>query len=39
MYSVNIVVGLLEELLELKESIKHQSKAGKVLDVISIQIS
>ena len=39
MYSFNIVLGLLDELLELKESIKHESKAGKALDLISIQIS
>ena len=27
MYSFNIVLGLLDELLELKESIKHESEA------------
>ena len=29
----------LDELLELKESIKHESEAGKALDLIFIQIS
>ena len=27
MYSFNVVLGLLDELLELKESIKHESEA------------
>ena len=28
MYSFNIVLGLLDELLELKEYVKHESEAG-----------
>ena len=28
LHSVNIVLGLLDELLELKESIKHESEAS-----------
>ena len=39
LHSFNIVLGLLDELLELKESIKHESEAGEALDLISIQIS
>ena len=39
MYSFNIVLGLLGELLELKEYVKHESEASQALDLISIQIS
>ena len=39
MCSFNSVLGLLDELLELKESIKYESEARKALDLISIQIS
>ena len=39
LYSFNIVHGLLDELLELKKGVRHESKAGKALDLISIQIS
>ena len=39
MYSFNVVLGLLDELLELKEYVKHESEAGEALDLISIQIS
>ena len=28
MYSFNVVLGLLDELLELKENVKHESEAG-----------
>ena len=38
MYSFNVVLGFLDELLELKESIKHENEAGKALDLILIQI-
>ena len=31
LYSFNVVLGLLDELLELKESIKHESMGGKGL--------
>ena len=33
MYSFNVVLGLLDELLEVKESIKHESEAGEALDL------
>ena len=39
MYSFNVVLGLLDELLELKEYVKHESEASQALDLISIQIS
>ena len=39
LYSFNVVLGLLDVLLELKESIKHESEAFEALDLISIQIS
>ena len=37
LYNFNVVFGLLDALLELKESIKHESDAGKALDLLSIQ--
>ena len=39
MYSFNVVLGLLDELLEPKECAKHESEASLALDLISIQIS
>ena len=33
MYSFNIVLGLLDGLLELKESIKQESEAAEALDL------
>ena len=39
MYSFNVVLGLLDELLQLKEYAKHESEACEALDLISIQIS
>ena len=39
LHSFNIVLGLIDELLELKDSIKHESKASLALDLLSIQIS
>ena len=39
MYSFNVVLGLLDELLELKEHVKHESEASQALDLISLQIS
>ena len=38
LYSFNVVLGLLDELLELKEYVKHESEASQALDLISIQI-
>ena len=38
MYSFNVVLGILDELLELKEYVKHESEASQALDLISIQI-
>ena len=38
MYSFNVVLGILDELLELKEYVKHESEASQALDFISIQI-
>ena len=37
--SIYVQFQLLDELLELKEGVKHESEAGEVLDLISIQIS
>ena len=39
MYSFNVVIGLLDELLELKEGVKYESEVIQVLDLISVQIS
>ena len=39
LYSFNILIWLLDELLEVKECVKHESEAGEALDLISIQIS
>ena len=39
MYTFNIVLGLLDKLLELQESVNHESEAGEALNLISIQIS
>ena len=34
MYSFNVVLGLLDELLDLKEFVKHESEASQTLDLI-----
>ena len=38
-YGFNVVLGLLDDILELKKYLKHESEAGQALDHISIQIS
>ena len=39
MYSLNVVLGLLDELLELKKYVKHESEASQALDLLKSYVA